>query len=88
VQAQAALERAVSIWERGIGPGYVDLVLPLSSLGSMFEEQEKYEEAAAAFERAVSIKKQFVCADHDELLDLERSLAAVRKLLSASRQTA
>ncbi|GAB4212761.1 MAG: hypothetical protein OHK0022_49030 [Roseiflexaceae bacterium] len=68
-------ERALSIWERVLGPDHPDTARSLNNLAELYRAQGEYERALPLYERALSIWERVLGPDHPDTAKSLNNLA-------------
>lgn len=76
-EAELLFREALAIGAATIGTAHPDYATDLNNLGVNSYYQEKYAEARDYYEQTLSIRKASLPADHPNIAQSERSLAAV-----------
>jgi tetratricopeptide (TPR) repeat protein len=84
--AEASARRAIAIYEAWFGADDRRMAYPLETMGGALEQQGRFEEAVAAFERAIAIGKRH--GNAVEAAGVEDRLAAMHEARGDHRRAA
>jgi predicted negative regulator of RcsB-dependent stress response len=65
--ARAALREAVSLLDSVLGPDHYEVVAPLDMLGDLASRSGDHREAAAAYDRALTIRRRVLGNAHQDV---------------------
>jgi len=74
--AEPLFQRALAIWETGLGLEHPNVASALNNLGTLLEAQEKYVEAQPLLQRALAIRIKALGPEHPDVATVLNNMAA------------
>ncbi len=68
---------ALAIIEQVLGPEHPNTAASLNNLASLYQDQERYEEAELLYQRALAIRERVLGSEHPYTIGTRRGLASV-----------
>ena len=78
-EAESFYQRALTIWEKALGPNHPDVATSLNNLAVLYKDQGNYAKAETFHQRALAIKEKALGPNHPDVASSLNNLAVLYK---------